>query len=201
MKRLFAIFCAAVLLFCGCSVKVVPAPAQTTYTTPKQSAPKQEERKGVLLSPGDEFQENDYIEFAGQTVKYVGYEDDQYVFSITNDTEYFVCLSVSFVGVKKDGTYDFIGMPAFSGNDEKQYEKDLKENGWAVMKTKMGADPAETLTMYMTVFDFGEGYVSFDPDNDGYYDLMFTAYPQEDPDSYHFSSSAPNSEIYKLKVK
>lgn len=100
MKRLFAIFCAAVLLFCGCSVKTVDK--EETI-----------EREGERLNEGDAFLLNDYIKQDGVVIQYHGYEDGEHIFTIKNNNRQYVYVPCdvmaadwSFVGIPITASYD-----------------------------------------------------------------------------------------------
>lgn len=147
------------------------------------------------LKAGEVFEENSYIVFDNVKITYKGKE-----FEIENNSESIMMISCSFFGKKSDGTYDFIGMPAFYGIDKTQYEKDLKENGWAIEKTTNRVRPGETLTAKLTVIDFGEDYPEWDIDGDGYYDIRFSFAKQKSEDTITTSTKDTESYYYKLRV-
>lgn len=203
MKRLFVLVCVLVVMICGCSVKIVPAAnPEAPKEAPAQSAEKPaDDREGTLLSDGDEFLLHDYITYKGATIMYFGSEEHEYTFAVKNSNDYPIYLSCWIVGVKKDGDYEFLGIPAFYGYDEEQYNKDLAENGWAVPQPKDTINAGETLVEYMQIYEFsGEGWPSYDPDKDGYYDLVFCVRQQNEDGTVTISSEDEYSPVYKLKV-
>lgn len=108
-------------------------------------------------------------------------------------------LSCGIYGAKKDGTYEFLGMPAFYGIDKEQYNKDKEENGWAVEHTINRLSPKQSLTMKMEIYDFGD--IPFDVDGDGYYDIRFTVSEQSSETGVRVSTDDYQTECYKLKAK
>ena len=152
-----------------------------------------------LLEKGGVFQKGSYILFEGVEILYNGE-----TFEITNNRADLVRIGAAVVGVKADGTYEWILSPGFAGVDEYQYEKDLAENGWAIEKYVNLVRPGETLNATMQIFDFSsviDGAPAADIDNDGYYDLVFSVYPQKSEDSFSFSTNDPTSDVYKLKAE
>lgn len=148
------------------------------------------------LKPGEVFEENCYIEVDNVKITYDG-ED----FVIDNNSDSIMLISCGFYGKKADGTYEWIGTPAFSGFDEAQYKKDVEENGWAVKKQTNKVRPGETLTATLTLFDFGEDYPSWDIDGDGYYDINFSLAKQRDESSIVVSTNDTETDYYRLKAK
>ena len=122
-------------------------------------------------------------------------------FTITNRRDDEVMFMAEIVGVKKDGSHELIGIPAFYGVDEVQYEKDLAENGWAIQKTTNRVQPGESLNAKMTIVDFGKDYPAWDIDGDGYYDVIFTIHPQRNETTTVVSSDYPESAVYRLAAK
>lgn len=179
-KTIFAVLCA--LFLTGCFANV------------HQEAPA--EQIPELMSPGSIFSPGGYIEFENLVIAYDGDS-----FSVKNNREDIVLVSVMVVGVKADGEYDLIQTAAFSGTDETQYQKDLDENGWAISRATNMVRPGETLDAKLYVFDFGDEYPSPDIDNDGYYDIVFCVHPQDNEDIIQASTSDPVSEVYKIKAE
>ncbi len=156
-------------------------------------------KQKVLLPEGGVFEEGSYIVVSDVEILYQGRADYGEAFAITNSSKQPVVISASVVGVKSDGTVQKFQWPAFSGVDKWQYENDLQENGWAIEQYTNRVRVGETLeaTMIITSMD---GYPEPDIDGDGYYDIVFTLYPQKDDDSLHFSTNAPESAVYKLRA-
>ena len=152
--------------------------------------------KKVLLSPGEEMVARSYILLEDVEFYYDGTE-----FTITNRRDDEVMFMAEIVGVKKDGSHELIGIPAFYGVDEVQYEKDLAENGWAIQKTTNRVQPGESLNAKMTIVDFGKDYPAWDIDGDGYYDVIFTIHPQRNETTTVVSSDYPESAVYRLAAK
>ena len=149
------------------------------------------------LSRGEVFEPGKYIEVDGVEILYNGKS-----FLVTNNRGDMVRVTCSIVGVKKDGTYDTIQLPSFSGVDKTQYERDKSENGWAIEKHTNLIRPNETLDATLTIFDFNEAdssYPETDIDEDGYLDIVFTIHPQTDETSIKVSTNDVESEIYKIK--
>jgi len=146
------------------------------------------------LEPGGVFTRGSYIEFANTKITYDGES-----FIIENNSDSRIIVTCSVYGKKKNGTYEFIGMPAFYGFDEEQYKKDKEENGWAIKKTTNQVNSRSKLIATMEMFDFGDDYPSFDIDGDGYYDIAFTVHPQKG-EGIRTSTSDPMSDYYRLRV-
>ena len=172
MKRLFAIFCAAVLLFCGCSIKVVDKEEMT------------EEREGERLAEGEEFLLHDYIVQDGVTIRYFGYEDGEAVFTISNPNRHSVTVSCWVV----DGNGDIIGNPFISSYDL------LDDNHPA----QMIASPDGMLLHY---YGFNISVIDLDPDKDGYYDIIFNTTKVEDDGTMSFTKDSYVRPAYRLKAE
>lgn len=140
---------------------------------------------GVLEAGG-------YIEFEGLKLLY----DGEY-FSITSSREDTVAVSVSVIGVKKDGTHEFLQAPAFYGVDEAQYDEDIEENEWAVEHLTNQVRPNGTLLAAMDIFEL-DGYPKPDIDEDGYYDLIFNVIPIREDGSFS-TGDLIESDVYRLK--
>ncbi len=147
------------------------------------------------ISSNEVFEIGSYIMADGLKIKYEG----NYSFSVKNTTDKFLRLSCSFYGEKKDGTYEWLGMPAFYGIDKERYNEDKEENGWAIEHTTNLIRPKKSLKMEMEIYDFGE--VPFDVDEDGYYDIRFTVSPQKNETSVQTSTSDYETAYYRLKAK
>lgn len=173
----------------GCSFNIVLA-GPSTSPIEDQTPPNEK----LLIEPGEVFRRGSYVEFEGVEILYNGSD-----FEVYNGREADIILTAAIVGVKKDGTYDLIQLPAFGGVDTYQYNKDLEENGWAIEQLTNRIRSGETLIMTMTIFDFGDP--PSDIDQDGYYDITFTIHPQRSEDSIITSTSDPESPVYKLPVE
>ena len=148
------------------------------------------------LNHGEEFMPGCYIVVDG--VK-IGYNGNKFI--IENGNKNKVMVTCSFYGAKNDGTYEFIGMPAFYGFDKKQYNIDKEENGWAMKKQTNQVKPNDSLVAELEIFDFGENYPKWDIDEDGYYDISFTISQQRNDDTITVSTNDIKSDYYKLKAK
>ncbi len=162
--------------------------AGNTNVTETTKAPRE-------LKAGEVFEQNCYIEYDNVKITYDGEN-----FVIDNNSDSIMIVTCGIYGKKKDGTYEWLGMPAFNGFDEKQYEKDMEENSWAVKKTTNRIRPGESLTATMTFFDFGDDY-KWDIDEDGYYDLNFTLSEQRDETSVVVSTADTETDYYRLKAE
>lgn len=150
------------------------------------------------LNPGEAFEENSYIDIADVRIIYNGKN-----FYVHNNRNGIIRINCSVVGVKKDGTYDTLQIADFGGEDKAQYEKDMRENGWAIEKHTNVVRPGETLVAALNAFDFSSvdnSYPENDIDNDGYLDIVFTIRPQENEDQVVVSSDDPVSSVYKIKI-
>ena len=183
MKKLIALVLSVMVV---CLVCVGCEPQSTASVTSKE-----------MLSPGEVFEVSKYIEIEGVEILYNGKS-----FLVTNNRTDMVRILCSVVGVKKDGTYDVIQMPSFSGVDKTQYEKDKSENSWAIEKLTNLVRPNETLEAKLDIFDFNAAdsdYPKNDIDGDGYLDIMFTISPQVDEKTIMTSTNDFKSGIYKIK--
>lgn len=154
---------------------------------------------GTYLQAGGIFTKGTYI-----TVDDVKFAYDGEMFQITNNSQRIVRVSANVVGVKSDGTYEFLQSPSFAGVDRTKYEQDLAENGWAVESYTNMIRPGETLSASMYIMDFsifGDGYIDPDVDGDGYYDVIFIVSPQKDESSIVASTNDPVSDVYKIKTE
>ena len=161
--------------------------------TPDFSSSSYEEH---TIEPGHVFQHGSFIEFEGVKILYSG--DG---FSITNSNTYDVTIALKIVGVKSDGSYTLLQMPAFNGPNEAQYKEDMAENGWAVMSRTNCVRSGETLYAVAEIFDLSShGYTAPDIDGDGYYDVIFVISPQKSADKITASFSDLETPIYRLKA-
>lgn len=157
------------------------------------------------INEGEVFDENGYIEFDGLRIVYSGIEEDYYsqcyAFNIYNNNDFDVQLTMNVVGVKKDGSTEFLGTAAFGGYDLDAYEKDKAENGWAIKKRTNIIKSKSALKEYADIYDFkfSDDDVGMDPDNDGYYDISFISFHGESGGNILYSTDAPESKVYKLK--
>ena len=149
-----------------------------------------------LVEPGDVFDADGYISLDGVEILY-----NSKSFEIRNDRSDNVRITAKVVGVKTDGTYEVLQYVSFVGVDEYKYEKDKKENGWALKDYTNLVRPGGTLGATLSVFDFGEDYPSPDEDGNGYYDVVFVVHPQSSEDTVRVSIDDPESEVYKLEME
>ncbi len=147
------------------------------------------------LKAGEVFEQNCYVEYDNVKITYDGEN-----FVIDNNSDSIMLITCGVYGKKKDGTYEWLGNPAFYGIDEKQYEKDMEENGWAVEKTTNRVRPGERLTATLTLFGFSKGD-AWDIDEDGFYDLNFTLSEQRDETSVVVSTADTETDYYRLKAE
>lgn len=161
---------------------------------PNNQLPKAER----MLNAGEAFEANTYIDLADVRIIYNGTN-----FFVQNNRSDIIRINCSVVGIKQDGTYDTIQLADFGGEDKTQYEKDMRENGWAIEQHTNVVRPGETLVATLNAFDFSsvdEAYPQNDIDNDGYLDIVFTIRPQENEEQVVVSSDDPVSSVYKIKV-
>nr|DAK67858.1 MAG TPA: protein of unknown function (DUF4969) [Caudoviricetes sp.] len=152
-----------------------------------------------LLEPGGVFDRGAYITVSDVEIEYNGEQ-----FSVKNNGDRIVRISVSIVGVKTDGPYEILQIPSFVWGDGIQNEKNLQENGWAVEQATNMVRPGERVLATLSVFDFNsmdENYPKADIDEDGYYDIVFTVSPQPDENTIVTSTSDPVSDVYKIKAE
>lgn len=191
MKKMacFVFLCVALAMLPACSTRGSEAVSANSST--EQSAEKH------VITEGQIFQNGSYIYFEDVEILF-----NDGVFSVRNDRTDDIIITMQVVGVKADGTITLLQMPAFSGIDQAQYEKDLAENGWAVEEYTNRVRAGETLNAVATIFDFSSSgdYPAPDVDGDGYYDIIFCIHPQESADGITVSTDDPESAIYKLKA-
>lgn len=184
------------MLFCLTGCYITLGPPNTNEKSLQRAQDDMLNVQQYLLEPGGVFECGSYIEIESVQFLYDGAS-----FIVQNNRDDIVRVSCCVVGVKKDGTYEDLQWPAFGGVDETLYEKDLAENGWAIKHVTNMVRPGETLIATMTIFNFGNDFPDPDIDGDGYYDVVFTISPQTSEDSIMVSTSDPESEVYRLKVK
>lgn len=148
---------------------------------------------GTELSPGDSFSKGDFI--IVEDIK-ITYDDEKFLIENNSDTD--IIITCSFYGKKKDDSYEFLGIPAFYGIDETQYEKDKEENGWAIKHRTNRVKSNEKLVMQMEIYDFGD--FSWDIDKDGYHDISFNISKQYDENRTTVSTNDLKSGYYRLKA-
>ena len=171
--------------------------ANTSNSSSSSAKPKPVKEIGKhLVEPGDVFDADGYISLDGVEILYNGKS-----FEIRNDRSDNVRITAKVVGVKTDGTYEVLQYVSFVGVDEYKYEKDKKENGWALKDYTNLVRPGGTLDATLSVFDFGEDYPSPDEDGNGYYDVVFVVHPQSSEDTVRVSIDDPASEVHKLEMK
>ena len=149
------------------------------------------------ISPKEVFDVGGYIEYEGVKIGYKG--NNTFLIDNTTDTIYGIQCSV--YGIKKDGTSEWIGTPSFAGVDKAKYEQEKEENGWAIQKLTNKVRPRESLEMTLDIYDLGSDYPDWDIDGDGYYDISFTLRPQENEDTWSFSTNDPQTDYYKLRAE
>lgn len=175
-------------LVCACvalaSCAAEPQNAQTPVTP-------------YLVQPGEVFEPGAYILFEDVKISF----DSGTTFLLENNRDDIVCITLSVVGIKADGEYEFLQTPAFSGIDEQSYAEDLEENGWAVNHYTNKVRPHQSLKATAQIFDFSShDYPAPDIDGDGYYDITFTVHPNQPDDGVSVSAAGPETKAYKLKV-
>lgn len=146
------------------------------------------------------FEAGGYFSVDDVKVTYNGSE-----FIIENKSNNIYMITCGVYGKKQSGEYKHLATVSFVGVDEVQYEKDKKENGWAVKQYTNKVKPNETLVADLDV----NGYISlsadvpddFDVDADGYYDIAFMFSKQNDENSTTTSSDDAMSNYYKIKAK
>ena len=153
------------------------------------------------IQAGEVFEAGSYFELDNIKFTYDGEE-----FTIENNSDDRVMIICGVYGKKNDGTYEWIGYPSFYGIDEKQYEKDKKENGWAIKQTTNQVNANETLVakiqnIGISLYNATEDYPDWDIDKDGYYDIAFTISKQTEGYAATVSSNDKVSDYYKLKVE
>lgn len=119
-------------------------------------------------------------------------------FLVTNKEDYDIKILLIVVGVKKDGSNEFLGTGTLYGIDWDLYNKELRENGWALRHGTNTVKEGKTLTAMAKILDFGD--YSMDVDGDGYYDVMFEVVRIRENGDFMITGSEPVSEVFKLKV-
>lgn len=148
------------------------------------------------IHAGEVFEPGSFI--TAQNIK-ITYDGENFVLDNNNDCDYIVTCSV--YGKKNDGEYTWIGTPAFYGIDQTQYNKDHDENGWAIADRTNRVRAHDRLTAKLEIYDFGGDDVpAWDIDGDGYYDISFTFDKQPSNGHIQVSTSAPQSDYYRLKA-
>lgn len=180
--------CAIIILIVGVFAMSLIGSEEAPDNTEMPSEPRE-------LKSGEIFEENCYVEVDKVKITYDGEN-----FLIENNSNSIMMVTCGFYGARVDGTYEWIGTPAFSGFDKAQYDKDVQENGWAVKKQTNRVRPGESLTASLTLFDFGNEH-SWDVDGDGYYDIKFTLSKQKDESSTIVSTSDAETDYYKLRAE
>ena len=190
--------CICALIRISISISMPFSSATVSKTPTYTQAPRHTVSPVRLIEPGEVFEKNCYILFEDLRISYNGEG-----FDITNDRSDAVRIYMRVVGVKADGSYELLQIPAFGGVDEEAYQKDLDENGWALKKRTNLIRPGETLHAEVEIYDFssfGEDYAAPDIDGDGYYDILFSLSPNQSEDHIITSTADPASDIYKLKA-
>lgn len=187
--------CICALIRISISISMPFSSASVSKTPTFTQAPRHTVSPVRLIEPGEVFEKNCYILFEDLRISYNGEG-----FDVTNNRSDAVRIYMKVVGVKADGSYDLLQGPAFGGVDETAYQKDLKENGWAIKKRTNFIRPGETLHAQVDIFDFGEDFPAPDIDGDGYYDLIFWMLPNQSEDTISSFGNSPESDIYKLKA-
>ena len=197
MKKFLGLICSISMIVVG--IYLMYDGAIKPYLNDKEDLEQFDNIVKQPLSPGEVFEPGKYIDVKGVEILYNGKS-----FLVTNNRTDIVRVSCSIVGVEKDGTYDTIQIPSFSGVDETLYEREKAENGWAIKKPTNLIRPNETLDAKLEIFDFNDADSSYpknDIDEDGYLDIVFTISSQKDETSIMVSSDDIKSEIYKMNNK
>lgn len=148
------------------------------------------------IRQGEIFEEGSFINVSNTKITYTGKE-----FVVENNSENGIIISCNFYGKKADGTYEFIGCPAFYGIDMEQYAKDTKENSWAIKQRTNRIRSHNKLSMKLEMNGvYSEDFSNWDIDSDEYYDINFTIYAQKDSHSVQTYTDAPQSDYYRLKA-
>ena len=148
----------------------------------------------------------DVITVADVAFTYEGYYKNEHNltdtehFTVTNNSNRDVKLTLLIVGTKKDGSYELLGTAAFGGIDWERYETDMKENNWATHHRTNTVESGGKLEVTADIMDFGDSY-SMDVDRDGYYDVVFQVIPLNQEGGFTITGNEPESGVYKLKVR
>ena len=164
--------------------------------THKASSDENEAVAPFEIEDGATFEPGAYIYVADVQILYDGER-----FVVTNESNDIARVTYEIVGLKADGTYEMLQTAALAGKDDKKYDGDLSENGWAVSHGTNMARPGESFKAEVSVLDLGGDFVQPDIDGDGYYDLVFRVSPQKDEESVMASTNDPVSGVYKLKAE
>ena len=187
MKRCSCLFLSVAFIFligsCSYSSLEFPVPREEE-TNAGPSTP----TETVLLSSGADIVNGAYFTFEDVDFYY-----DGEFFLVTNNRHDEVIVTVNVLGKQADGTYKFLGCPAFGGVNQEKYSSDMEKNGWAWEELTNRIQPGGTLQASMSLFSDG-----MDVDNDGYYDVQFQIHPQNDSTSIHSSPDDPVSNIYRI---
>jgi len=152
------------------------------------------------------------FEVGNVVIQYWGYFDDGVKnilsrdgktenFTIINENDYEVAVLWEIVGVKKDGNVEQLTLGWFNEPDTVQFEKDLAENGWAIMHTTLRIRANSSMTSGVIFTSFIDTIPDLDVDHDGYYDIRFAVHRQDsDTDSFTVSTTSPVSDIYSIKA-
>lgn len=171
---------------------------QNDYSVSQERTEEPETEKTVVereLKHGETFEEGCYTVVDNVKITYDGEN-----FVIENNSKNIVRVSCAVYGVKKDGTYQFLGVPTMSGIDEEKYKKDKEENNWAVPEYTNMVRPGGTLTAEIGIAALSK-ITEMDVDGDGYYDINFTISRQRSETSVTTSTEDKESDYFKLKVK
>lgn len=193
MKRVLCVFLSCLLLITvsGCAENTPEyASKRSNDNVWKDDADNKQEE--YLVEPNGTLGTGGYVEFERLKILY----DGEY-FSITSSREDSVVISVSVIGIKADGTYEFLQSPSFSGLDAEQYDKDMEENGWSIEHLTNQVQPNGTLLAKMDIFELEE-YPNPDIDGDGYYDIIFNIIPVKEDGSVS-TGDLIESNVYRLK--
>jgi hypothetical protein len=152
---------------------------------------------GLLMS-GDVVSSNDV------DITYNGKGTDQFgiscfTYTVKNNSDKGVIIMVNYIATKKDGTEVDLGMTALVGDNLELYNKDLEENGWAVMEQTSYVPPNSSMNLTSQGFKLFEAFGgSMDVDNDGYVELYFTLNFQNNADTLIFSTNPPKTDTYVI---
>lgn len=137
-----------------------------------------------LIQPDEIFETGTYIMFENVKISF----DGGTTFLLESNRDDIVCITLSVVSVKTDGSYEFLQCPAFYGIDE-QGNYTNKVN------------PHQNLKATAYIFDISsQGYSAPDANGDGYYDITFAIHSNQPEEGTSVSTADPETKAYKLKA-
>jgi len=140
------------------------------------------------------------------TIKHLGYFEKDFGFIkktgdnfiITNHNLFDVDVMYDIIGIKNDGTDVSLSSGFFSGIDKVQYEKDYKDNGWAVENNTIIVRSNNSLESFIEFTNYFISKDDLDVNKDGYYDIRFKVFLYNDAEGYIIRSPIPNEQISKI---